>query len=97
MSNVIETREINGEYYNLVHSVGYYISSLYFQSVEKYINTEDGLVAKSSKNDWTVSDSCFSSKQIDVSMHNTDSLKEKMKNIENAIIESTSTEISSYF
>lgn len=97
MINVIETRKINGENYNLIHSVGDEMSSLYFQSVEKYIETDEGSVAKSSKSDWLVSESCFSSKQIDVSMHNSDSLKKKMKNIDNAISENNITDLSSYF
>jgi len=97
MFKVIETREINGEEYRLVCRSSLGMSSLFFQSVDSYISTDEGEVARSSRKDWIVSDLCFFNRYIDVSMHNNDSLEEKMKNIENAIAESTSTEISSYF
>ena len=96
MKTVISTKVINGETYNLVHRVGD-TSSLFFESVESYIMTDEGEEAKSSASDWVVSDDCFYKKEIPVSMHNNDSLEEKLKNVDAAIEAHINPSIESFF
>lgn len=96
MKTVISTKVINGETYNLVHRVGD-TSSLFFESVESYIITDEGEEAKSSASDWVVSDDCFYKKEIPVSMHNNDSLEEKLKNVDAAIEAHINPSIESFF
>ena len=72
-------------------------SSLFFESVESYIMTDEGEEAKSSASDWVVSDDCFYKKEIPVSMHNNDSLEEKLKNVDAAIEAHINPSIESFF
>ena len=96
MKTVISTKVINGETYNLVHRVGD-TSSLFFESVESYIMTDEGEEAKSSSSDWVVSDDCFYKKEIQVSMHNNDNLEEKLKDVDAAIEAHINPSIESFF